>query len=91
MVDLRSDYLDHEPFLQCLKREDPPSWVKRTNVTKAGFFAGGPSSFVEKSPTRMDILMPASGFQGLDHPSVDLRPMSLSIFKGDGSNWVKPF
>ncbi|XXG68387.1 hypothetical protein AAC387_Pa06g1486 [Persea americana] len=39
----------------------------------------------------MDILMPISGYQGSDHPSVDLRPVGLGIFKGDGSNWVKPF
>ncbi|XXG59346.1 hypothetical protein AAC387_Pa04g1448 [Persea americana] len=36
----------------------------------------------------MDILMPASGYQGSDHPSVDLRPVDLGIFKGEGSNWV---
>ncbi|XXG59318.1 hypothetical protein AAC387_Pa04g1423 [Persea americana] len=75
----------------CSKREDPPSWVKRTSVIKTGVFAGGPSGFVEKSPTRMDIVMPASSYQGSDHPSVDLRPVGLGIFKGDGSNWVKPF
>ncbi|GHB31336.1 hypothetical protein GCM10010392_68840 [Streptomyces clavifer] len=39
----------------------------------------------------MDILMPASGYQGSDYPSVDLRPVGLGIFSGDGSNWVKPF
>ena len=75
----------------CSKREDPPSWVKRTNVIKTGVFVGGPSGFAEKSPARMDILMPASGYQGSDHSSVDLRPVGLGIFKGDGSNWVKPF
>ncbi|XXG88195.1 hypothetical protein AAC387_Pa12g0439 [Persea americana] len=48
----------------CSKREDPPSWVKRTNVIKTGVFVGGPSGYAEKSPTRMDILMPASGYQG---------------------------
>ncbi|XXG88153.1 hypothetical protein AAC387_Pa12g0401 [Persea americana] len=72
----------------CSKREDPPSWVKRTNVIKTGVFVGGPSGFAEKSPARMDILMPASGYQGSDHSSVDLRPVGLGIFKGDGSNWV---
>ncbi|XXG85647.1 hypothetical protein AAC387_Pa11g0687 [Persea americana] len=66
-------------------------WVKRTNVIKTGVFVGGPSGFAEKSPARMDILMPASGYQGSDHPSVDLRPVGLGIFKGDGGNWVKPF
>ncbi|KAJ8640095.1 hypothetical protein MRB53_016789 [Persea americana] len=35
--------------------------------------------------------MPACDYQGLDHPSVDLRPVGLGIFKGDGTNWVKPF
>ncbi|KAJ8615155.1 hypothetical protein MRB53_034527 [Persea americana] len=35
--------------------------------------------------------MPPSGYQGSDHPSVDLRPVGLGIFKCDGSNWVKPF
>ncbi|XXG82834.1 hypothetical protein AAC387_Pa10g0720 [Persea americana] len=75
----------------CSKREDPPSWVKRTSVIKTVVFVGGPSGFAEKSPARMDILMPASGYQGSDHPSVDLRPVGLGIFKGDGSNWVKPF
>ncbi|XXG85562.1 hypothetical protein AAC387_Pa11g0615 [Persea americana] len=30
----------------------------------------------------MDMLMPASGYQGLDHPSVDLRQVGLGIFKG---------
>ena len=75
----------------CSKREDPPSWVKRTNVIKTRVFVGGPSSYAEKSPARMDILMPTSGSQGSEHPSVDLRPVGLGIFKGDGSNWVKPF
>ncbi|XXG62736.1 hypothetical protein AAC387_Pa05g1049 [Persea americana] len=71
----------------CLKREDPPSWVKRENVIKTGVFIGGPSGFAEKSPTHMDILMPASGYQGSDHLSVDLGPVGLGIFKGDGNNW----
>ncbi|XXG53635.1 hypothetical protein AAC387_Pa03g1702 [Persea americana] len=75
----------------CSKREDPPSWVKRTNVIKTGVFVGGLSGFAEKSPARMDILMSASNYQGSDHPSVNLRPVGLGIFKGDGSNWVKPF
>ena len=75
----------------CSKREDPPSWVKRTNVIKIGVFVGGPSGFAEKSPARMDILMPTNGYQGSDHPSVNLRPVGLGIFKGDGSNRVKPF
>ncbi|KAJ8648959.1 hypothetical protein MRB53_001982 [Persea americana] len=75
----------------CSKREDPPSWVKRTNVIKTGVFVGGPSGFAKKSPARMDILMLVSGYQGLNHSSVDLRPVGLGIFKGDGSNWVKPF
>ena len=75
----------------CSKREDPPSWVKRTNVVKTGVFVGGPSGYAEKSPVRLDMLMPASGYQGSDHPSVDLRPVGLGIFRGDGSNWVKPF
>ncbi|XXG85695.1 hypothetical protein AAC387_Pa11g0729 [Persea americana] len=34
----------------CSKREDPPSWVKRTSVIKTGVFVGGPSGFAEKSP-----------------------------------------
>ncbi|KAJ8644302.1 hypothetical protein MRB53_006050 [Persea americana] len=75
----------------CSKREDPPSGVKRTNVIKTGVFVGGPSDYVEKSPARVDILMPASGYQGSDHPSIDLRPVGLGNFKGDGSNWMKPF
>ncbi|XXG73128.1 hypothetical protein AAC387_Pa07g2096 [Persea americana] len=75
----------------CSKRKDPPSWVKRTSVIKTGVFVGGPSGFAEKSPILMDILMPASGYQGSDHPSVDLRPVGLGIFKGNGSKWVKPF
>ncbi|XXG82842.1 hypothetical protein AAC387_Pa10g0728 [Persea americana] len=75
----------------CSKRGDPPSRVKRTNVIKTGVFVGGVSGYAKKSPTRMDILMPASSYQGLDHPSVDLRPVGLGIFKGDGSNLVKPF
>lgn len=75
----------------CSKREDPPSWVKRINVIKTEVFVGGPSGFAEKLPARMDILMPASGYQGSDYSSVDLRPVGLGIFKGDGSNWVKPF
>ncbi|XXG41699.1 hypothetical protein AAC387_Pa01g2112 [Persea americana] len=70
----------------CSKREDPPSWVRRTNVIKTGVFVGSPSGFAEKLPARMDILMPASGYQGSDHPSVDLRPVGLGILKGDGSN-----
>ena len=32
----------------CSKREDPPSWVKRTNVIKTGVFVGGASSYAEK-------------------------------------------
>ena len=74
----------------CSKREDPLSWVKMTNVIKTGIFVGGPSGYVEKSPARMDMLMPVSGHQGSDYPSIDLRPVGLGIFKGDGSNWVKP-
>ena len=70
----------------CPKREDPPRWVKRTNVIKTGVFVGGPSGYAEKTPVRMDMLMPASGYQGSDHPLVDLRPVGLGIFKGDGSN-----
>ncbi|KAJ8649244.1 hypothetical protein MRB53_002267 [Persea americana] len=70
----------------CSKREHPPSWVKRTIVIKTGVFVGGPSGFAEKSPARMDILMPASSYQSLDHPLVDLTPVGLGIFKGDGSN-----
>ena len=60
-------------------------------MIKTGVFVGGPSGYAEKLPARMDILMPASGYQGSDHPSVDLRPVGLGIFKGDGSNWAKPF
>ena len=74
----------------CSKREDPPSRVKRTNVIKTGVFVGGSSSYVEKSPICMDMLMPASNYQGSDHPPVDLRPVGLGIFKGNSSNWVKP-
>ena len=44
-------------------------------------FVGGPSGFAEKSPARMDILMPASGYQGSDHSSVDLRRWA-SAFSG---------
>ena len=68
----------------CLKREGPPSWVKRTNAIKTGVFVGSPSGYAEKSPARIDILMLASGYQGSDHPSLDLRPVGLGIFKGDG-------
>ncbi|XXG88124.1 hypothetical protein AAC387_Pa12g0378 [Persea americana] len=75
----------------CYKRKDPPSWVKRTNVIKTGVFVGGSSSYAEKSLVRMDMLMQASGYQSSDHPSVNLRPVGLGIFKGDGSNWVQPF
>ena len=46
----------------CSKREDPPSWVKRTNVIKTGFFVGGAYSYAEKLPVCMDMLMPASGY-----------------------------
>ena len=77
--------------LTCSKREDPPSWVKRTNVIKSGIFVDSPSGYVKKLPVRIDILKPASGYQGSDHPSVNLRPVGLAIFRGDGSNWVKPF
>ncbi|XXG59608.1 hypothetical protein AAC387_Pa04g1661 [Persea americana] len=63
--------------LTCSKREDPPSRVKRTNVIKTEVFVGGPSGYAEKSPARIDILMPASGYHGLDHTSVDLRPVGL--------------
>ena len=60
-------------------------------MIKTEVFVGGPSGFTEKSPACMDILLPTSGYQGSYHPSVDLRPVGLGIFKGDGSNWVKPF
>ncbi|KAJ8649207.1 hypothetical protein MRB53_002230 [Persea americana] len=63
----------------CSEREDPPSWVKRTNVIKTRVFVGGPSGYAEKSSARMDILMPASGYQGSDHPSVDLRLLGLGV------------
>ena len=75
----------------CSKREDPPNWVKRTNVIKFEIFVCGPSEYVEKSPVRMDMLMPASGYQGFDYPSIDLRQVGIGIFRGDGSNLVKPF
>ena len=75
----------------CSKREDPSSWVKRTNVIKTGTFVGSPPGYVKKSPARMDILMPTNGYQGSNYPSVDLRLVGLGIFRGDGSNWVKPF
>ena len=75
----------------CSKREDPPSRVKRTNVIKTGIFVGGLSGYVEKSPAHRDMLIPASGYQGSDYLSVDLRPVGLGIFRGDDSNWVKPF
>ena len=65
------------------KREDPPSWVKRTKVIKTGVLVGGSSIYVEKSHVRIDKLMPASGYRGSDHPSVDLRPVGLGIFKGE--------
>ena len=74
------------PSPTCFKREDPPSWVKRTNVIKIGFFVGGFSGYAEKSHVCMDMLMPASGYQVSNHPSVDFRSMGLGIFKGDGSN-----
>ena len=54
-------------------------------------FCWQPFWFCGEVACPMDILMPASGYQGSDHSSVDLRPMGLGIFKGDGSNWVKPF
>ena len=60
-------------------------------MVKTGIFVSGPSSYAEKSHVRMDMLMPASGYQGSDHPSVDLRPVGLGIFRGESSNWVKPF
>ncbi|KAJ8622124.1 hypothetical protein MRB53_030653 [Persea americana] len=54
---------------------------KGTNVIKTGAFVGGPFGFAEKSPARMDILMPAIGYQGSDHASVDLRPVGSAILK----------
>ena len=60
-------------------------------MIKISVFVDGPSGFAEKSLALMDILMPASDYQGSNHLSVDLRPVGLGIFKGDGSNWVKPF
>ena len=50
------------------KREDPLSWVKRTNVIKTGVFVGGPSGYAEKTHVPLDMLMPASGYQGSDYP-----------------------
>ena len=75
----------------CSKREDALSWVKRTNVIKIGIFVCGPSRCTEKSPTCMDMLIPASGYQGSDYPSIDLKPVGLGVFSGDNGNWVKPF
>ena len=75
----------------CSKREDPSSWVKRTSVIKTGVFVGGPSGYAVKTSVALDMLMPASGRQGSDYPSFDLRPVGLGIFSGDGSSWVKPF
>ena len=46
----------------CSKREDPPSWVRRTNVIKTRVFIGGSPRYAEKSPVDMDMLMPASGY-----------------------------
>ncbi|KAJ8635652.1 hypothetical protein MRB53_009919 [Persea americana] len=65
----------------CSKREDPPSCVKRTNVIKTRVFVGGPSGYAEKLPARMDILMPANGYQGSNHPLVDLKPVGGAILK----------
>ena len=70
----------------CSKREDPLSWVKRTNVIKTVVFVGGLFGYAEKMPVPLDMLMPAIGYQGSDYPSVDLRPVGLGIFNGDGSN-----
>ncbi|XXG39988.1 hypothetical protein AAC387_Pa01g0812 [Persea americana] len=67
----------------CSKREDPSSWMKRTNVIKIGIFVGSSFGYMEKSPARMEMLVSASGYQGSDYPSVDLRPMGLGIFSGD--------
>ena len=75
----------------CSKREDPSSWVKRTSVIKTGVFVVGPSGYAEKTPVLLDMLLSVSGYQGSDYPSVDLRPVGLGIFSGDGSSWVKPF
>lgn len=61
----------------CAKREDPPSWVKRTNVIKTGIFIHGPPGYAEKSPVCMDILMPTRGYQHFDYPSVDLRSVGI--------------
>ena len=55
-------------------------------MIKISVFVDGPSGFAEKSPAHMNILMPASGYQGSDHPSVDLKPVDPGIFKGDDSN-----
>ena len=63
----------------CSKRKDPPSWVKRTNVIKTGIFVGGSPGYAEKSPTDMDMLMPASSYQGSDYPSVALGPVALAF------------
>ena len=59
-------------------------------MIKTEIFVGSASGYMEKSPAHMDMLIPASGYQGSDYLSVDLRPMGLDIFRGDGSNWVKP-
>ena len=75
----------------CSKREDPPSWVKRTKMIKIGIFISGPSRYTEKLPSRIDMLIPPGGYQDSDHPSVDLRLVGFVIFRGDGNNRVKPF
>ena len=62
----------------CTKREDPPIWVKITNVIKSGIFVGGPLGYVEKSSARLDILMPTGAYQSFNYPSVDLRPVVLT-------------
>ena len=64
----------------CSKREDCPSRVKRTNVIKTRIFVGGRSGYTEKSLACMDMLMPASGYQGSDYLSVDLRSVGLGTF-----------
>ncbi|KAJ8639998.1 hypothetical protein MRB53_016692 [Persea americana] len=65
------------------------------NICPVDFSIGRAESVLswsaEKLLARMDILKLASGYQGSDHPSADLRPVGLGIFKGDGCNWVKPF
>ncbi|XXG62800.1 hypothetical protein AAC387_Pa05g1106 [Persea americana] len=74
----------------CSKREDPPSWAKRTDVIKTGVFVAGSSGYAKKSPVHMDMLMLASIYQGVSESLLSAH-LRIRRFRDDeiGQSSVK--